>query len=183
ELSLLSGVSPTVATKLVAERAVQPFTSLDDAIARPSLSPGERADLEAERGPVLGLDARAATSPGEIDWFGVGSQVLLLIALLSGLLYFFFSMAHEGTVGKVSRVGVWILMIGFGASFGFTVQGRIALAIGRAQDIRGTFLSEADADQVNGEIAALVSIVIVVVGIVFWERRQRAGKASPPEAS
>ncbi len=179
ELSLLPGVSPILATKLAGERGRQPFTSVEDAVTRPSLTPTERADLQVERGAIVGLDARAAVEPGQIDWFGVVSQVLLLLALLTGLLYFYFSIAHAGPVGKVSRIGLWILMIGFGASFGWTVQGRIALAIGRAQDIRGTFMAASDARQVHGELAALVSIVIVVAGIYLWERRR---PPDPPPA-
>jgi hypothetical protein len=31
----------------------------------------------------------------------------------------------------VSRVGITFLMIGFGASFGYTIMGRITLLIGR----------------------------------------------------
>ena len=45
--------------------------------------------------------------------------------------YFFFSKEHTGIVEKVSRVGVYFLMIKFGASFGFAVMGRISLLIGR----------------------------------------------------
>ncbi len=186
ELSLLPGVSPAVAGKLVAERARRPFESIDDLLARPSLTEDERAELAAQRGHLVGLDARAAVRAGEVDWFGVVSQVLLLLALLSGLLYFYFSVAHKGAIGKASRVGLWILMIGFGASFGWTVQGRIALAIGRAQDIRGTFLGAEDAAQVHGEAAALVSIAIVGAGIYLWERRRRRGAArdgEPPPPS
>jgi len=172
-LSSLPGVSPSVAAKLVGERATKPFTDLDDALTRPSLTAEEQRGLIDERGAFVGLDARSATAPGEVDWFGVVSQVLLLLALLSGLLYFYFSIAHKGALGRVSRIGVWILMIGFGASFGFTVQGRIALAIGRAQDIRGKFMSDADAAAVHGEAAAVVSAVIVIAGIYFWERRRK----------
>ena len=80
----------------------------------------------------------------------------------------------------MSRFGIWVLMIGFGASFGFTVQGRIALAIGRALDIKGETSSVEDAAQIDGPWAALVSVVIVVAGIVLWELRQRRAAAGPP---
>jgi hypothetical protein len=33
--------------------------------------------------------------------------------------------------GRIARVGIWFLMISFGAGFGFTVMGRMALLIGR----------------------------------------------------
>jgi hypothetical protein len=181
ELSQIPGVSPAIAAKLVTERALQPFESLEDLVSRPSLTPEERKDLANARGSLVGTDARAATGTAQIDWFGVVSQILLLISLLTGLLYFYFSIAHRGAIGKVSRFGVWVLMIGFGASFGWTVQGRIALAIARAQDVRGKFMSPHDAAQVHGELAAIASVAIIVAGIWLWERRRRgAGEASGP---
>jgi len=54
-------------------------------------------------------------------------NVGLLLSVLTCLSYFFFSVPHQGVFGKVSRVGVWVLMITFGASFAFTVMGRITL--------------------------------------------------------
>ncbi len=51
----------------------------------------------------------------------------IILSLLSCLTYFFFSFEHKGIVGRVARVGVWVLMIAFGASFAFTVMGRITL--------------------------------------------------------
>ncbi len=47
--------------------------------------------------------------------------------MLACLVYFFFSFEHKGAVGKVARAGIWVLMISFGAAFGYTVMGRIAL--------------------------------------------------------
>jgi hypothetical protein len=51
----------------------------------------------------------------------------VILSLLSCLTYFFFSFEHKGVAGRVARVGVWVLMIAFGASFAFTVMGRITL--------------------------------------------------------
>jgi Helix-hairpin-helix motif len=170
QLSGIVGITPSIAAKLIAEREQKPFASVEDAMTRPSLTALERATLADERGGQVGIDANASTQSGELNWFGTLSQILLLVAFLTSLLYFYFSVAHTGVVGKISRFGVWILMIGFGASFGFTVQGRIALAIGRAQAIRGTFMDPAEAAQIRGEWAAVASILIIVVGIVVWER-------------
>jgi hypothetical protein len=36
-------------------------------------------------------------------------------------------------IGHVSRLGIWFLMIAFGASFGYTVMGRIALLAQRLE--------------------------------------------------
>ena len=44
-------------------------------------------------------------------------------------------MEHKGVIGKVSKVGIFYLMIKFGASFGFAVMGRISLLIGRFEEL------------------------------------------------
>ena len=59
------------------------------------------------------------------------SNIVLVLGTLACLVYFFFSVEHKGVVGKVARSGIWLLMITFGAAFGYTVMGRIALLAGR----------------------------------------------------
>jgi len=59
------------------------------------------------------------------------NNILVLIGVVCGLAYFFFSARHTGALGGLSRVGIWILMVGFGASFGYTVMSRISLLYGR----------------------------------------------------
>lgn len=65
----------------------------------------------------------------------VGSinNFLILLGVVSVLIYFFFSVEHKGVVGGISVIGVWFLMIAFGASFGYTVMARMSLLIGRIQ--------------------------------------------------
>ncbi|MFN0152677.1 MAG: hypothetical protein ACKVU1_18395 [bacterium] len=58
---------------------------------------------------------------------------LLIAGLIVSLIYFFFSAEHRGAVGRAARVGIWFLMISFGASYGFTVMSRISLLIARIQ--------------------------------------------------
>ena len=41
-------------------------------------------------------------------------NVLLLAGTLVCLVYFFFSVEHKGTMGRLSRMGIWVLMITFG---------------------------------------------------------------------
>ncbi|MBP9207125.1 MAG: helix-hairpin-helix domain-containing protein [Kofleriaceae bacterium] len=181
QIGALPGFTPAMAATLVEERAQRPFTSVDDALTRPGLSADQRQLLDEQRGPLVGLDALTAVEPGRINWFGVFSNILLLLGTLTTLLYFYFSLAQKGLVGKASRFGVWVMMVGFGASFGFTVQGRIALAIGRAQDIRGTFIAKEDAAQIHGPLVAIISAAIIIAGLVVWERRQaRAGGTGGP---
>lgn len=66
-------------------------------------------------------------------WFAIFSQILLLLGTLACLFYFYFSIPHQGTAGKVAKFGSILLMLSFGASFGMTVMARISLLIGRVQ--------------------------------------------------
>jgi hypothetical protein len=56
---------------------------------------------------------------------------LIIVGLITTLIYFFFSREHKGGLGAASKVGIWFLMISFGASFGYTVMSRVSLLIGR----------------------------------------------------
>jgi hypothetical protein len=67
-------------------------------------------------------------------------QVILIIGTISGLVYFYFSKRHTGFTGGVARLGVIVLMISFGAAFGYTAMARISLLIGRLQFLLGEWL-------------------------------------------
>lgn len=63
-------------------------------------------------------------------WQGFG-QIIIVLGSICGLAYFYFSAEHRGILGGAAKVGIWILMIGFGATFGYTVMARVSLLIGR----------------------------------------------------
>jgi hypothetical protein len=54
-------------------------------------------------------------------------NILTVLTVFCVLIYFFFSIEHEGVVGGIAKLGIGFLMITFGAGFGYTVMGRIAL--------------------------------------------------------
>jgi hypothetical protein len=56
---------------------------------------------------------------------------LLVIGLITTLIFFFFSKEHKGVLGGSAKVGVYFLMVSFGASYGYTVMARVSLLIGR----------------------------------------------------
>ncbi len=71
-------------------------------------------------------------------WNGDGFAALALtliivIGVISTLIYFYFSKEHKGALGVTAKVGIWFIMISFGAHFGYTVMGRVSLLIGRVQ--------------------------------------------------
>ena len=71
-------------------------------------------------------------------------SLIVIVGVLSTLIYFYFSHEHKGVLGVTARVGIWFIMIAFGAHFGYTVMGRVSLLIGRVQfliqDWIGSFL-------------------------------------------
>ena len=58
---------------------------------------------------------------------------LVFIGLITVLAYFFFSLPHRGIHGFGARIGIYFLMVAFGASFGYTVMARVSLLISRVQ--------------------------------------------------
>jgi len=80
---------------------------------------------------------RLWVTPLDIDtflwWWDTVSLWIVFLGVLSVLFYFYFSIEHKGVVGKLGNVGIWFIMISFGASFGYTVMARVSLLIGRVQ--------------------------------------------------
>ncbi len=84
----------------------------------------------------LVLKQSAATMISFADRGGFAAtvlQVLVVVGVITTLVYFYFSKEHKGFLGGTARVGIWFIMIAFGAHFGYTVMGRISLLIGRIQ--------------------------------------------------
>jgi hypothetical protein len=59
--------------------------------------------------------------------------LVIFFGVITTLVYFYFSKEHKGFLGVAARIGIWFIMISFGAHFGYTVMGRISLLIGRVQ--------------------------------------------------
>jgi len=103
------------------------------------------------------------------------SQVLVLVGTMLAIIYFFFSKAHTGVFGKAATGGIWVLMIGFGASFGFTVMARISLFINRIQDTADWGKTAFDAAETanpnyhSGFQVVFWALVVFVIGYVVWE--------------
>lgn len=93
--------------------------------------------------PVIIIDE----ATGQFNLWASVRSLLLILSVLATLVYFFFSIEHKGAVGAVSRGGVWVLMIAFGAQFGYTVMGRIALLVSRFQFLFDEWLWLIDANK------------------------------------
>ena len=102
----------------------------------------------------LGINTEASS------WI-IFNQLLIIIGVVAGLIYFFFSMEHKGFIGKVSKVGIFYLMIKFGASFGFAVMGRISLLIGRFEEL----IQYSSSEYYNATPAILI---VIIISLTAW---------------
>jgi hypothetical protein len=113
----------------------------------------------------------------------VFSGIFLVVGLAACLLHFYFSAPHKPAMQWVSRVGVLVLMLSFGASFGYTVMGRITLCIGRFQEMIGLGRTPEYVAQVQPRTASLVLLAAMIVYLVLWTRsvaKQAATDESAP---
>ncbi|SVC26745.1 uncharacterized protein METZ01_LOCUS279599, partial [marine metagenome] len=72
-----------------------------------------------------------------------------------------YSTEHQGAIGRLSKIGIYFLMIKFGASFGFAVMGRISLLIGRINDLKEYSSSEY-------HYATPVILVFIIICLAIW---------------
>lgn len=86
-----------------------------------------KSDLIAQVGATM-INPFAAETPSDI----VGN-LMLIIGTLCGVYFFYFSKKQEGWAKIPSKIGVYFLMVSFGATFGYTVMARISLLIGRLE--------------------------------------------------
>jgi hypothetical protein len=101
------------------------------------------------------------------------NTLLILIGVVTVLIYFFFSIEHKGAIKYIARTGIFYMMIGFGAAFGYTVLAREALAIGR-------FTKLVNWSKTSDYYYAPIVLFFVVAGIIIlWElmRRNKGGKS------
>lgn len=104
------------------------------------------ADFVRQIAPTIEPLAVMVTQPdGQVllwqSFYASLNNIIILVGVVTGLTYFFFSVEHRGFIGRVSRVGIWVLMITFGAGFGYTVMGRIALLVGRFEYLVSNWLN------------------------------------------
>ncbi len=63
--------------------------------------------------------------------FDAFSNILIICGVVFTLIYFYFSKEHKGALGIGAKIGIWFMMVSFGASFGYTIMARVSLFIGR----------------------------------------------------
>ena len=95
------------------------------------------------------------------DWGTIINGLIVFIGTLTGLIYFFYSTEHKGVVGRLSRIGIYFLMIKFGAAFGFAVMGRISLLIGQFN-----YLTDYSTKEYN--YATPIILILIIICLAIW---------------
>tara|TARA_Y100000590_G_C15741261_1_gene1020350 strand:+ start:1370 stop:2224 length:855 start_codon:yes stop_codon:yes gene_type:complete len=107
------------------------------------------------------IQIQASSIDFNSGWIGIVNGLILFIGTLTGLIYFFFSKEHKGSIGMLSKIGIYFLMIKFGASFGFAVMGRISLLIGRIDRMKEYSTSEF-------YYATPILSICVIICLIIW---------------
>ena len=103
------------------------------------------------------------------DWGSIINALILFVGTITALIYFFYSTEHKGVVGRLSRIGIYFLMIKFGASFGFAVMGRISLLIGRMNDLK-------DYSTVEYNYATPIILMFIIICLAIWSFMGKGGE-------
>lgn len=91
--------------------------------------------LSATVEPFAAMEAGTLSDP----WL-ITTAVITLVGVASVMVYFFYTRPDTKPIRAVSRIGVYFLMVFFGATFGYTATSRLSLLIGRLEFLLGDFL-------------------------------------------
>jgi len=86
----------------------------------------------AQGGFVAQVQASLQPLWGRGIWVDLNA-IIFTVGLVTSLLFFFYSREHKGALGVASKLGIYFLMVSFGAGYGYTVMSRVSLLIGRFQ--------------------------------------------------
>ena len=95
------------------------------------------------------------------DWGSIINALILFIGTITALIYFFYSTEHKGVIGRLSRIGIYFLMIKFGAAFGFAVMARISLLIGSINHLK-------DYSAAEYNYATPIILIFIIICLAIW---------------
>lgn len=138
----------------------------------PMVKPGALGRLLVDLGLSHGASGAVASAGGFatilFDLLDVLYNPILIVGTTCCLVYFFFSKEHRGVTGSVAAVGIWFLMVSFGASYGSTVMTRVSLFLERAYFLmREVTLLPDGSELANWKVTAVVFVLVVLFLIAY----------------
>lgn len=91
--------------------------------------------IEITMQPLIKID-------GSFNWSSINiNLIIIFVGVVSVLAYFFFSIERKGVWKGLATLGLYFLLISFGAAYGYTVMARETLLIGRIEFLLQNSLS------------------------------------------
>jgi hypothetical protein len=126
--------------------------------------------------------------PAGASGWDIAGRLVLVLGLVCVLVHFLFTLKRGKTLAGFSRVGVIVLMLAFGARFGFAVLGRFALLIGRISELNSYARPEYSLGGGDGAglllsppyLMGLLMLLLLALGALA--RRRRGGTGPEPGA-
>ncbi len=126
--------------------------------------------------PLMPHDAYTTLDGDKIlalSWSGAVNNLIFMLILICVMSYFFFSFEQKHPVLKNSaKAGRWLLMFAFGAIFGSTIMGRLALLIDRVTFLLRSFGKGAIHPDYGPQIMFVV--MAILTGLVLYLTRKNA---------
>lgn len=133
QIATATNVPPTLVTQLSQDFTL-PWSELN------RVAEANNVTTPQIQSVISQLNARVG---GEVYMSQAINNIIFLVTLLSILTYFLFSFEQKGKfLPNFTRLGRWLLMVGFGAIFGSTVMTRFALLIDRMYYVLIEFMVE-----------------------------------------
>ena len=108
---------------------------------------------------------------------------ILILGVFCCLIYFFFSKEHRGATGAAATIGIWFLMVSFGASYGRTVATRVSLFLERATFLLTDTTLIGGRPLQNWKITALVAAPMVGFLVAYFAVLRRGEAQGEGEGS
>ena len=106
-------------------------------------------------------------APGLFTFLNLVYNPILIVGTICCLIYFFFSKEHKGVTGGAATVGIWFLMVSFGASYGSTVMTRVSLFLERAYFLLREKTSLPGTEVANWKVTAVMLALVIGFLVVY----------------
>lgn len=92
--------------------------------------------------------------------------LVILVGVITVLFYFFYSIEHKKILKGVAKTGIIFQMLFFGSAFGYTVMGRVSLAIGRLRFLAEEWIQVSTGKQwvIGLTVFLFIAVILILPG-------------------